>query len=271
MKLIIKGFIIGIGKIIPGVSGALLSITLGVYEPLLDKIAHIKKDPIKNVTYLAKLGTGIIISIIVTSKIIVKCLENYYFPTMLLFIGMIIGGTKEITNNIKIKKKDIIVIILLLVMILFILSNLKQNVSRQIEYTIPFFISMIGIGFIDAASSIIPGISGTAILISLGYYNIVLGMFSSIINIKKIFENLFLIIPFSIGMLIGIITISKIVNYFFKHYKNLTYTVILIFIILTTIILVKSTFLKLESIKEIVIGIPLFLLGIYSSIKLGNK
>ena len=106
MKSIIKdiliGFIIGLGKIIPGVSGSVLAITLGVYERLIKAINNIFKD-INNIYYLSKIGIGIIISIVFFSRIITYLLSNYYTYTIFVFVGLILGSMKEITINTKLK------------------------------------------------------------------------------------------------------------------------------------------------------------------------
>ena len=102
LVLFLKGIIIGIGKTIPGVSGASLSISLGVYEQLISSMANIFKETKKNLKFLLIIGSGIIISIMLSSNLIMHCLDNYYLPTMLLFIGMIIGC---IPNIVKMAKK----------------------------------------------------------------------------------------------------------------------------------------------------------------------
>ena len=116
MNLIIKGFIIGLGKIIPGVSGSMLAISLGIYEEIIEKISSITKNFRKNIEYLAKISIGIILAIILTSKIIVKCLNHYYFPTMLLFIGLITGGIPNQLKKTKLKIGKTIISIIIIIL-----------------------------------------------------------------------------------------------------------------------------------------------------------
>ena len=268
MNLIIKGFIVGIGKIIPGVSGSVLAITLGIYEKIIDAISNIKKDIKKNLEFLSKIALGIILSITLTSKIIVKCLNKYYFPTMLLFIGMIFGGMPKIIKETKLRKKDIIITTIILLIYISISENLKIINSHKIEYTFQETTKLFGIGMLDAASSIIPGISGTALLMMLGYYNIILEMFASILNIKYIGKNTFIIIPFTLGFIIGTILISKIINILIKKNKNMLNIIILIFMTITTITLIKNTFSHLENSRQLIIGTILFIIGIIVSMKM---
>lgn len=91
-NLYIKGVIIGIGKIIPGVSGSVLAMSLGIYEEAIKAINHFFKDISRHFKFLFVVGLGIITSVVLTSNIIKYFLNHFYLPTMLLFIGLIIGG-----------------------------------------------------------------------------------------------------------------------------------------------------------------------------------
>ena len=102
---LLKGIVIGIGKIIPGVSGAVIAISLGVYEKGLEAITKINKE---NIKFLINIGSGIVISIILFSKLILYFMNNYYLPTMLLFIGLIIGGTFELKKISNLIEKSIL-------------------------------------------------------------------------------------------------------------------------------------------------------------------
>ena len=98
-KLILYGFIIGIGKILPGVSGAVLAISLGVYEESIRALNNLFNK--KSIQYLTLLSIGMGISIVFFSNVVLYFVNNYYFWTMLLFIGLIIGGLKEILVELK--------------------------------------------------------------------------------------------------------------------------------------------------------------------------
>ena len=96
IKLTIQGFIIGIGKIIPGVSGAMFAMLFGVYEKALKIISNPKKELKGNVLFMLVLGLSVLGAIIFGSNIINRCLDNYYIQTMFLFIGMIVSGIKDL-------------------------------------------------------------------------------------------------------------------------------------------------------------------------------
>ena len=114
MKNILKGFIIGIGKIIPGVSGAILALSLGVYDKSIYYINNFKYNKKESLKYLLPLAIGIILSIIFFSKIINYLLDKYYVLTMLFFIGLIIGTIPSTLKEVN-KKNYYLVIISFLI------------------------------------------------------------------------------------------------------------------------------------------------------------
>ena len=107
IKLILKGFVIGLGKIIPGVSGAMLAITMGVYETGLRAISNLTKEFKQHFKFLLFLGIGIVLAIVLGSKVVVYCLDKFYLPTMLLFIGMIVGGIKPLFKEVQGQKIEV--------------------------------------------------------------------------------------------------------------------------------------------------------------------
>ena len=99
--LFIKGLIIGIGKIIPGVSGSMLAISMGIYQKLINSINNFFKNVKYNFKFLSQIGIGVLVSIILFSNLILSCLEKNYLITMFLFLGLIIGGLDDIRDNIR--------------------------------------------------------------------------------------------------------------------------------------------------------------------------
>ena len=271
MKLILKGFIIGIGKIMPGVSGAMIAITLNEYDKIIESIANIKENIYDNIKYLSKIGVGIILAIIIGSKIIVNCLNNYYFSTMLLFISIILGGTIKLIKEIKINKKDLTISIVIIILAVLILKISKLQNYNTNTYGITEFIKLIGIGIIDAVSSIVPGISGTALLMYFGYYDKIINTFATISNINNISQNILTLIPFIIGFIIGTIGISKILNKLMKKYPNTIKTIVGILMIYTLIILSMKTIKNIPKINEIIFGIIIFITSLTISLKISNK
>ena len=225
--LIFKGIIIGIGKIIPGVSGSMLAILLNVYEKAINAISNLFDNFKENVTFLGLLGIGILSSIIFGSKVLIFFLNNYYFYTFSLIIGLILGTIPSVLKDIKIDNKKDLALLIIPFILFYIISNIKFNIYLGNNLFVYFLI-----GLIEAITTIIPGISSTAIYMSFGIYNLFLNIFSNIMSLKFII--------FSIGLFIGIILTCKIINYLFKHYKKYTYLVIFSILISSILVLFKE-------------------------------
>ena len=226
VSLIIKGLIIGLGKIIPGVSGSVLAISLNVYEKAIYSISNIFKD-IKNIFYLGYLGIGILISIILGSKVLLFIYTKYYFYTFSLIIGLIIGTIPNLSKKVKFKNIKDLLYITIPFIILILLNNLDLNISTNKSILLCFII-----GLIEAITTIIPGISSTAIYISFDMYNTFLNIFSDLFT--------FNFIIFSIGIFIGIYLTSKLITFLFSNYKRETYLVIISFLLSSIFLLIKD-------------------------------
>ena len=219
MILIIKGLIIGLGKIIPGVSGSILAIRLNVYEDMICSINNIYNR--KSIIFLTKIGIGIILAIIFGSNLITYLLNNFYLITMILFTLLIITGIPSV-----IKESNNYLISLISCIIYIMLLNIP-NINILNNY---FFI-----GFLESFTTIIPGISGTALFMSFGLYDELLYLFSNMYSI-----NIKILLPFSIGLIIGTIIIVKFIDYCLNNYKSKTYSVILGLLIGSIITMIQS-------------------------------
>ena len=264
LKLALQGFIIGIGKIIPGVSGAMFAMMFGLYERALRIISNLKKELKGNFTFISILGISVLLAIIFGSNIIHRCLNKFYMQTMFLFMGMMVAGIKPLLKNIKGEKLSIknititlVISILLIVISLVDFKNGQGEVQRNLFSVVMLFIS----GFLDAMATIIPGICGTALLMIFGYYDTVIASLGNIFELSNLSNNLFVLIPFVLGLIFGVLIISKFINYLFNNYKVQTYYTIIGFAIMSIIILFIQTITVSFDIFELLISIILFILG----------
>ena len=247
----------------------MLAISLNVYEKLLNIIANIKKINYQSFKFLFSISLGIIISITIFSKIIKWSLNTFYIPIMFLFIGLILGGIPDILKKIQIKNSKIKYYLTFIISLTFSyaitqIGNINLNSHQNITI---FFI----LGLIEAISSIIPGISGTAIYMSLGVYNNLLDLFSNLINPNYIHIT----IIFVLGVLIGTYITAKIITYLLKHHKNHTFISILGFMSSAIIIMLKQTFTNIINnnnniFLQSIIGIIIIYIGIKLTLKI-NK
>lgn len=265
--LILKGFIIGTAKIIPGVSGSVLAVSLGVYEKIINSISSVKNIK-NNFNFLLNFSLGFLLSIILVSGIISYFINNYYVYTMILFLGFIIGTIPPLISFVKIKsKKDIFILLLFILLPFFIHGSSSSNYIYLSDLKNNLYVMLLG--FIDAFSTIIPGISGTAIFMLMGCYNFILFLFSNMYKILYSTDYIMLYIFFIFGLLFGIIIISKLMSYLLKHYHDTTF-IIIMGLSISSIILLFISFYKYLLFKNILYYLLLFIIGFYLSKSLNN-
>ena len=123
-------------------------------------------------------------------------------------------------------------------------------------------------GFIMGIANIIPGVSGSAILVILGYYTPLLSLISDTMHLTNLNPNIFIIIVFGIGMLLGIIIVSKLMEYLLNKHKIKTYFAIVGFVIASIINIVILIFNYKIKVIEFAVGLILFIIGYFISAKL---
>jgi len=258
IKNILKGFIIGIGKIIPGVSGSMLAISMGVYERALKILSDVRKAKATDFVFLLTLAFGVFLGISLFSKGVKWVLSACYLPTILLFIGLILGGVPDIVKEMNFRNKDkfvnikYIFIFILSFLFSYLITKLGAGTFEIGSIKNGFDLSNIGnvgtlivnlflffvIGLIEAFSSIVPGISGTAIFMSLGCYDLLLSFYANIFNPSFWIFGFF----FFAGVISGIIILAKVITYLFARCKTATYWAILGFMVASIVVMISMAF-----------------------------
>ncbi len=270
----LSGIIIGMANVIPGVSGATLAISLGVYENLLEAITNFHKNIKKNLLFLLVLGLGALTGIFFLAKGIVFSFEKYQLFTVCFFIGLILGGIPFIfqKTNKKFNFTNLFIFIVSFAIIFIIgLINVENETISQ-DLTIVEYLKITIAGFIGSGSMIIPGISGAFILVVMGYYNFIIEKINDITNPALFKESIIVLLFFGIGVLLGIYLIAKIIKYLITKYQNITYVIIL-GIIFASIIVLLIPLLKLNIVfGQAIIALLLIDAGFFISYYIGvNK
>ena len=273
--LTIKGAFIGIANIIPGVSGGTLAITLGLYERLIGAISHFFKNLRENIRLLIPIGIGAILAILLMSKLIGYSLDNYPVPTTIFFIGLILGGLPLLFRKTKKQYNDvsnlITIVLAFSLVLIFTFFNSSNNNVNLTNLTIIEYIKLFLVGMIAAATMVIPGISGSFILMILGYYKPIISTIGSLTKFNNLFDNIIILIPFGIGIIIGIVLISKIIEYLLKHFEIKTYYAIIGIVLASILMIIKPLFALNFDVIQLLIGIILGLIGCLIAYKLGDE
>lgn len=218
MKNFLKGIVAGIGGVAPGLNGSVLLIIFGLYQKILESLATITRNFKKKIKFLLPIGLGMLVGVLLFSKVVEFFLNNYEMQTRYCFLGLILGTIPLLLKETKkegFSKKYYLVIIISAIIGTF-LFTLNPNVKEQI--TNPTIFNSLILGFLVATTAIVPGVEPTVLLSTLGYYELYV---SSLANL-----NLVVIIPMLIGLVIGGITVSYIITKLFKYFYTMTYSII---------------------------------------------
>lgn len=267
IKLFLKGIIVGIGGIAPGLSGSVLMIILGLYTKVISSIANLLKDFKKNFIFLLPIGIGIVSGVVIFSKIINYFMENYEIQTRLGFFGLIIGTIplfyKDVKKDKLLTKKHYLVMILSFVIGMYFLTFTNSiNTSDNLNIFQAFVL-----GFVGISATIVPGIDGASILSALGLYNNWLDL-TSLNNI-----DLTVYIPAGIGIVCGAFVLSTLINMLLKKDYTLTFSALFGFFLSIVPSILKSengSFISLTNNSSSYIGILIFAICIIISYFFGK-
>ena len=276
--LVIKGFFMGIANLIPGISGGTLAIVLGIYDKLIDSISNLFSKFKDNVKFLLPIFIGLGLSIVTMSKVISFALDNWLFPTVLFFIGAIMGGIPMLHGKIKNTKMDftsyMVFTISFTLIVLLTFAAGDSQVSFE-SLSLIGYIKLFLVGVVAAATMIVPGVSGAAVLMTLGYYEPIINVVKSLTDFSILSHNLAICIPFGVGVLIGIFGIAKLIEFLFKKYEKQTYYGVLGFVTSSILAIIIQNFTSdmiiSFSILEIIIGVVAAIIGFALAFKLGDK
>ena len=293
MQKIIIGFFnglaLGITQIIPGISGATIAIMMGFYFEFIETINHFTKDIKKNIKFVLPIFIGIFAGLLIFSSIVNFLLINYSFPTMLFFIGLIAGILPHIYSKAKgrdrkLKIKDIVLAaipFIILLIISFQQESSQTNPAELVENIgIPYIIFLFLAGILSAAALIVPGFSGSFVLLLLGVYHLVIYSISSIrhllldlTNFSLILNIVKVLLPFGIGVIIGILSMSRLIEMLLKNYNKILYTLILGLLLGSIFALFREPMIYQSGISQpiIIIGIATFVAGTLAAFFLGKR
>ena len=240
LRNLLYGMIIGIGFIIPGVSGGVIATILGIYETVIDKLLNFFRDFKNNFKYLTPLFMGVFISVLFLSKVILYLLNYKLFFISYVFIGLILGCVPFLIKEIKLKSNKKISYIYFILsftigIILFIIESILPNIDNELN-----IFTMIIAGFLYAIGKIVPGISGASLLMLIGVYKYFLSIIANplMLNLSLLIK----FIPFIISFIISAIIILKLINYLLNNYFRETYSAIIGFVISSVLFIYPGSF-----------------------------
>lgn len=269
---VLRGMVIGLANIIPGVSGGTMMVSMGIYDTLIHCITHLFKEFKKSVMTLLPYAIGMAVAIGALSFALKWAFANYALPTNTLFIGLILGGLPAILRQVKGKKKGPVGAVLFLAFFaLIILMQLFQSEnSVTIQLSVVEALKLFVLGAVASATMIIPGVSGSMILKILGYYEPVVtvaipGLLTGLRygDWAAVVANLGILVPFGLGVIVGIFAIAKLIEVLLARWEGQTYCAILGLVAASPVAILMSTNMSNLGWGTLLVSLATFALGFY--------
>lgn len=288
LKDVLKGAVIGIANIIPGVSGGTMMVAMGIYDKLIHCITHLFKEFKKNVIFLLPIAIGMGVALVASSFGLEYLFENYPLATNLTFIGLILGGMpaimkkimsggKEKGDNMKDGHMLVFLIFFALVVGMGIVGE-REGAAADLSFNLVNVIVLFLVGVIAAATMVIPGVSGSMVLLLLGYYEPILESINDFfralfaLDWDGIWSGVGILAPFGVGVLVGIFAIAKLIEIVFAKFPLYAYWAILGLVIASpiAIILMNVGVFTTLNIPGLLIGIVGMMAGFFVAVKIGE-
>ena len=232
MVIMLKGIAMGAADVVPGVSGGTIAFISGIYEELLGTISNINLKLLKtlkgeglkaawkqaNGNFLVALLTGIFVSIVSLAKIISWLLTNHPILVWSFFFGLVLASVIYIAKQVTQWNVLSGVLLIMGAIVAYYITTLNPLVSEHSSMSFMFLAGAIAI-----CAMILPGISGSFILVLLGAYKPILAAVNN--------RDLTTITVVALGAVVGLLSFSRVLKYLFANYKNYTLVVLTGFII----------------------------------------
>ena len=281
IRMVLKGMVIGIANIIPGVSGGTMAVSMGIYDKIIHAATHIISEFKKSMGILVPIMIGAAIGVVALARIIEIMFAKAPFQTNLLFIGLILGGLPAMAR--KVKGKSIrgghILAFLVFFCLVSGLALLGEQEGAAADLTVNVWnlLKLFGVGIVASATMVIPGVSGSMMLMLMGYYTPVLEQVNDFIdnvmsfNIPGILDGCWELAPFGIGVVVGIFAIAKLVEFIFQRFPDYAYWAIIGLIVSSPIAILLMNPMGAVKTVSLLTGILSLAAGVVAALKLGEE
>lgn len=277
---ILKGAVIGIANIIPGVSGGTMAVAMGIYDKLISSVTHLFKEFKKSILFLLPVGIGMLLGIVGLSMLIEWMLGVIPIQTNLLFIGLILGGIPAVWSRVKgasIRPQHIIgcLVFFALVVVLAVLDGTEGG-AADLSFGLVNCIKIFGVGIIVAATMVIPGVSGSMMLMLMGYYNPVIETINAFVkalvsfDVQGILSGCGVLVPFGLGVVVGILGIAKLIEILLSKFPYVVFWCIIGLILASPVAIVLLNDFSGFNVVSGVTGLIALAAGVMIAMALGG-
>ena len=260
---VLAGVLFGLANVIPGVSGGTIAVVFGVYERLIGILADIRHMWRKELRFLITFGLGAGVGILAFGKLMNWALTRYPSLANCFFIGVILGSLPMIARKALFQGKTLTLrasnllpsLLTLGLMIAMAVANPGDGTSAEMSGSyVSRCVRLLVWGAVSMSCMIIPGISGSFVMVLLGAYGVVIGAVAQLTSAPL--GALPVLIPFGVGCLIGLFGCAKLIRWLLARHEMLTYSAILGFVIGSVFSIFPGwgEFFRVGSIVAFVIG-----------------
>lgn len=281
LKTVLQGMVVGIANIIPGVSGGTMMVAMGLYDKLIHAITHLKSEFRQSLKLLLPIFIGAGLAIVLLSRLFEFLLENYPIPTNFAFCGLIAGSLPFIFKKVKGHSvtigKMIPLLIFFAIVILMAVMGETGGKAADISFSFINVVKLLLVGIVAAATMVIPGVSGSMMLMLLGYYDTILKTINNFIDavlsfdLDSILVQCGVLAPFGIGVVLGIFLIAKLIEFIFMKAEIHAYYAIIGLIVASPIAILLKVDWSSFSVITLIVGIITFVAGWFVASKLGGE
>lgn len=280
VKNILKGMVVGVANIIPGVSGGTMMVSMGIYDKLIHCVTHLFKEFKESMKFLIPIFIGMGIALVGLSFLIEPAFEHFPLQTSCLFIGLIVGGLPAIWKKVKGKGIKVSYIIPFLAFFVIVVGlamiGEREGAAADLTFSLWSCIKLFVVGIIASATMVIPGVSGSMILLLLGYYNPIVSAIKELVtalvafDMQGILKGCGVLVPAGIGIVVGIFAIAKLIEIIFEKFPLQAYWAIIGLIVASPFAVLLMAQLGTVTVLSVVVSIVTFAIGFVIAMKLGD-
>ncbi|AJE64319.1 DUF368 domain-containing protein [Staphylococcus aureus] len=233
---ILKGFAMGTSDLVPGVSGGTIALLLGIYNQFIASISGIFSRRFwPSFTFLIPIIIGMLLAMGSLSNLFNYLLSQHHIPTMFFFGGLIIGIVPyllKISNyktSFTTKHYMMVIAGIAILIVITLMNNGDKHAGETLTLSTSLIIKYFIAGMCASSAMLLPGISGSFMLLVFGVYGTVMLAISEVVKLN--FTGLPILLAVGFGVLAGFIISSKIIQYFLTHHKLMTFALIIGFVV----------------------------------------
>ncbi len=284
LKEIARGLLIGVAGIVPGVSGGTLAVSMGVYDRIIGALTHLFRKPGESVRILFPYGVGMAAGMGGLAFVIEVLFERFPFASRMAFLGLILGGLPALLKKADMKTGEIKKLLLLLtVFCAMILLTVYEGGGEQTAVELTFesagarLATMICVGLIASVTMVVPGVSGTMLLMMMGYYQPVLHAFNQVQmgvisgDWKTVMAQQELLLPFVLGLTWGIFLCARTMEVLLERWSDTVYAAVCGLVASSPAVILWGVPVRQTGASEAVWGLLMMAAGMFLVIKMGGE